>query len=447
MKALLCHRLPFLTCSLCLILLRPLPAADEQTDDGPYLHVWVHYDYMVEADHSDAPSPAAIRMVVDAFKRHGVILHIDPQHTPIPMHEVIVPDWPRQFGWNPGFDDPACTGPDAVRFSDLKAQYFQPSSNHPWHYAVFGEYVFTDSNRDAINCPELSSSVSERITAGMTGFSQVGFLDEYGGLGYNFVVALKGIRIVEPVTDQHEAAIFMHELGHNLGLCHGGPDLDFCAPNGAGADAKPNYLSVMNRNSDLIGIPYASAPGSTDIAGYRLDYSDVLLPDLDEARLDETVGIQDAAHPTDISFADGSNAPVPAWGPFDWNQDGSATDSGLAMDLNADSVIGVLHGADDWTWIHSRLTPPAITEVRAFLGGPAHVGQAVVIEGVNLMMPASVTFAGGGVTVPAVLLRQWDTSPAMTLAAWVPEGARSGHITIVTREGTATSAEILTIVQ
>jgi hypothetical protein len=53
-------------------------------------------------------------MVVDAFRAHGVTLHVDPQHTAIPVRRVIVPDWPSEYSAAPGFDDPSCTGPDAV---------------------------------------------------------------------------------------------------------------------------------------------------------------------------------------------------------------------------------------------------------------------------------------------------------------------------------------------
>jgi hypothetical protein len=49
-----------------------------KAEDSPYLNVWVHYDYMVGADGSFAPRTSAIQMVVDAFKAHGVTLHIDP---------------------------------------------------------------------------------------------------------------------------------------------------------------------------------------------------------------------------------------------------------------------------------------------------------------------------------------------------------------------------------
>lgn len=43
----------------------------------------------------------------------------------------------------------------------------------------------------------------------------------------------------------------MHELGHNLGLKHGGADL--CI------NYKPHYLSIMNYTYQANGIPVADA--------------------------------------------------------------------------------------------------------------------------------------------------------------------------------------------
>jgi hypothetical protein len=392
---------------------------------------------MVGPGYSDAPDPAWIQKVVDSFRAHGVTLHIDPHHTAIPAHEVIVPDWPGVYASQPGFDDPSCTGPDAVRFSDLRRQYFQPSSNHPWHYAVFGDYVFTDSGDDSSHCPTIPGTVLPQ--PGMTGYSQLGFDDVEGGLGYNFVVAVKPIRDCPECflgTGQAEAAIFMHELGHNLGLCHGGADLHHCSEDD-GAEGKPNYLSVMNPDFESIGIPYASTPGSTTIAGYRLDYSDTQLPDLDERNLDETVGLQDTAHPTDISFSDGIDSYIPASGPVDWNQNGETTDTGLRINLDDDPFnLTVLHGADDWAWIHSRLTPPAIT-------GVSLDGNVVTVSGVNLIGPPQVLFSGGATA--SVYDVNYDLSPETSFRVHVPVGARSGPITVVTPDGNLTSSQSLTI--
>lgn len=101
----------------------------------------------------------------------------------------------------------------------------------------------------------------------MTGYSQLGFLQlspagKSFGFGYNFAVAVAPFRDCPECflgTDQAEAAIFMHELGHDLGLCHGGPNLEGNCPSGDyGLEGKPNYLSVMNLDFSSIGIPYAA---------------------------------------------------------------------------------------------------------------------------------------------------------------------------------------------
>jgi streptogramin lyase len=415
-----------------------MPAAAARGDvDGPYLNVWVHYDYMVGPGYSDAPSPAAINMVVDAFKAHGVTLHIDPQHTAIPARRVIVPDWHSAYASSPGFDDPSCTGPDAVRFSDLRNQYFNPSSNHPWHYAVFGDYVIGDPHVSpdgqpyTDHCPKTGG---EKPAPGMLGASQVGFLDVPDGLGYSFVVAMQPFRDVgRSATDVNEAALFMHELGHNLGLCHGGPNLPGTdCPQG---NFKPNYLSVMNYDFEL-GIPYAATPGSTTIAGWRVDYSDVQLPDLDEQGcLNESVGLQDTVHPTDITYAGGTFYPV--LGPVDWNHDGNTTDTCLAIDLNSDQLKNTLQGADDWAWLHSRLTPPAITS----LSLDKHV---LTVSGVNLIGPPRVFFSGG--VEAAVHDFHYDLSPETSFQVDVPVGAKSGPVTVVTPEGKLVSSQSVTIV-
>jgi streptogramin lyase len=421
-----------------------------RAEDSPYLNVWVHYDYMVGQGYSDAPNPASIQMVVDAFKAHGVTLHIDPQHTAIPAHAAIVPDWQSRYASTPGFDDPSCTGPDAVLFSQLQAQYFQPSSNHPWHYAIFGNDLFSSSLADVVNCPRVVENGNNVPNPSMAGYSQVGFLDVPGGFGYGVLINMKvwrdlGIDVNAPENARIVAALFMHELGHNLGLCHGGPNLDGTDPTFCiGENYKPNYISVMNYFFEF-GIPVAATPGSTTIAGWRVDYSDVALPDLNQSCLNETAGLQDTAHPTDISRQYGGPSPlVPALGPVDWNSDGNTTDTCLQHALSPFEPSGVLHGADDWAWLHSRLTPTAVT---GFSPGFARVGDCIQIKGVNLMWPATVVFAGGATTMVsgAPFSLGYDMSPNTRFPVCVPAGAKSGPITVITPEGKAVSSQTLTI--
>ena len=96
--------------------------------------------------------------------------------------------------------------------------------------------------------------------------------DGFGGCGEepgdDFVCAFGGADI------WFQASTFMHELGHNLGLGHGGGD---------GVNGKPNYPSIMN---------YALANRMDWSASFwRLDYSQTDLGSLYEASLNETAGV------------------------------------------------------------------------------------------------------------------------------------------------------------
>lgn len=90
-----------------------------------------------------------------------------------------------------------------------------------------------------------------------------------GELGGNDLVIFS-----EGYSDINEAAVFMHELGHNLNLEHGGRDE---------TNRKPNYPSIMN---------YALSYRERWSAKFwRLDYSREEFVGLDEASLDETVSV------------------------------------------------------------------------------------------------------------------------------------------------------------
>ena len=73
-----------------------------------------------------------------------------------------------------------------------------------------------------------------------------------------------------------QAGTFMHELGHNLGLSHGG-----CVATPLRCEEntyKPNHLSVMNYFFQMRGLFVNGLDG-------MMDYASVALPNLDEAHL------------------------------------------------------------------------------------------------------------------------------------------------------------------
>ncbi|WNG39428.1 DUF11 domain-containing protein [Archangium minus] len=110
---------------------------------------------------------------------------------------------------------------------------------------------------------------------------------------------------------EYEKGTYMHELGHMLGLLHGGEDAQNC---------KPNYLSVMSYSLQL-----RHAWGDTK---RPLSFSDAALPVLTgeyhvlyEGALDESIGIQYTG--LDRMVVHGNDAGdvkvVSAKGPIDWD--------------------------------------------------------------------------------------------------------------------------------
>ncbi len=212
----------------------------------------------------------------------------------------------------------------------------------------------------------------------------------------------------------------MHELGHNLGLLHGGnePTLN-----------KPNYLSVMNYTFQLTGlIPWA---GNQAV----MDYSRRQLNPLNEALLDESVGIGEPAfvtfwkcppHNTYLDF-------FPP-GTLDWNLDGLINPGTVAAELNCDGAMTILTGAEDWSALRfdgegmignsagvdlvDRMNTEAgegsIDEVLANV--PPEVANA---ESVAPLDVATVTIEGGPGSLTATFDGTGSTAVTGTIVSWV----------------------------
>ena len=161
-----------------------------------------------------------------------------------------------------------------------------------------------------------------------TGISEIG--------GNDFIVAY-----------DDSVGTFLHELGHNLGLNHGGDSSVNC---------KPNYQSVMNYNFQ------AGIPSSTGKLIY--DYSREKLPALIKPQLDENLGIQDGDLNTTwsdlehIQHSDSGNKPL------DWNGNEQIDNSKVGVNINDfpdhgcfeflgfgddDNIFrGLIRGFNDW---------------------------------------------------------------------------------------------------
>lgn len=153
----------------------------------------------------------------------------------------------------------------------------------------------------------------------------------------------------------------MHELGHNLGLRHGGTD---------NTNYKPNYFSVMN----YMHVFQRPNWGPRWNGNLPFDYSRSALPDVDEFELSESNGIgSDCACTAGRRFVFGNDNPINPQGnnpifvglggpgdTVDWDVDGQTLTEGFVLDVNrldenTPVNIEVHQGHDDWSNLHYKL--------------------------------------------------------------------------------------------
>jgi hypothetical protein len=212
---------------------------DKASPTAKDVYVWV--DWMNASGHNHRPQEAAIQLVKDAFAAHNIGLHVfyADKYFNKPLKEV---------------DPLGSTSDDEYDWSEFdkrRDERFPKELRGKFHYALFAHLM------------------------GGQGTSS-GMSRDFGA--YDFIVSLAGIEGPKnPAgTTQDQAGTFMHELGHNLGLHHGGGEDD--------TTYKPNYLSVMNYSFQFQGLIRDQQPG-------LFDYSSFALDKLNEDSLDPTAGI------------------------------------------------------------------------------------------------------------------------------------------------------------
>lgn len=280
-----------------------LPEANPNQRD-----IFLEIDYM----QGRKPQTAALQEVAKAFAAHGIRLHtyVDEE---IPFTKNVA----FGFGCSP------CPS-ETEDFDEIKKSYFgafgdRASVNHQarldalrfaYHYVLYANELAANngvSGRAELPGNDLTITLGSWRTSGGSG----------------------------PPTRRNEAGTLMHELGHNLGLQHGG---------GNSVNCKPNYLSVMNYTRQTTG--FISA---------QLDYSDAVLPTLDESDLNEALGIQGPSG-AQVVYGPGKHRVGGSTGPIDWNgKDG--IESSVDADVNYVSDKGAcdspspgenIVGFDDW---------------------------------------------------------------------------------------------------
>ena len=214
----------------------------------------VEIDWMETGAHSHRPTQLAIDAAVQMFACHGITLNVVVDEA---IPEVTVMQCPIPGGQ--GFF--TCTG--IWSFLELKRRFAGLGTAPGWHYCIFGHQYENGSGTDS------------------SGLGETG--------GNDFIVTLSGFSGMPNGSDFDQAATFVHELGHNLGLGHESPASLF--DNGEFA---VNYASIMSYQYQLLGVKSRlSALGAISTAHLfkDLDYSNGRLPILVESSLSEPTGV------------------------------------------------------------------------------------------------------------------------------------------------------------
>lgn len=295
--------------------------------------IFIEVDRMVSIDNGIAPRQTSLQMVVDAFASKGIQVHFDAGtqfSSSFSATDFNLGQGSNTVAYEPcvTFDRTTCIYNMSARRSiyDWKEGYFDLRRRSIFHYALFAN----SQNADG--------------TSGSSGIAEVN--------GNDIVISLGGLDMSASTSDQNiltnfHASTVMHELGHNLGLLHGGnEDVNY----------KPNYYSIMNYLYSITGLEsspdsstvylrwkHNASPGTIPLCSlpqspcgspsqYLIDYSNGQGAALVESNLDETHNI-----------GYGSNLGAFA----DWDLDGLVS-TFVSQDINSDGQRSTLTDYNDW---------------------------------------------------------------------------------------------------
>jgi hypothetical protein len=390
--------------------------------------------------HSHKPDPDALKMVADAFAMapvmnpdgsSGIKVHLDlgPDYPaaphiisgpgarggtragePInetactapwdhdgdpstPLQPCQFPDFPGIEGWKNAYrfhrDQPLNYSSEqaCVAAGSLCERRFDPNRKDFFHYGMFVHGLGMPRSTDP-------SSLDFHIPRNVSGIADPPGGDLVVALGLNW----GGVDYNGSIFTQ--ATTIMHELGHNLGLKHGGqPLIGLDGVPKLEPNCKPNQQSVMNYLFQMRGLVCLAGTTAPACAGKPagtavIDYSRGSLPALDENALSEAEpGLGTMPYPTrwyaplSSSFIDQFVGTTPAkrrcngspaqpgenmvmidgvtrTNPIDWDADGFtlALPGTVAQDVNYSGPVGdppsaltaLNAGSNDWENVDLR---------------------------------------------------------------------------------------------
>lgn len=316
--------------------------------------ILVHVDWMQSAtDEGIKPRREALQMVREAFNRKGIDLLFDAGQLYSPVFN------PSEFNLGNGKEVPfaRCVtlykNNDCADVMSYKNDSMDVRRRLIFHYMLMG------------------STQNSNGYAGSSGLAEVNGNDLLVSLGFWGLNSSSANNLYTLINFQ--AGTIMHELGHNLGLLHGGNE---------STNDKTNYLSVMNYLYQLNGVPsdgggqsmseriyfnlnnrgkatpgrpansYSMCDLQDGPCGNRfvVDYSNGISASLNESALNEAQLVGRGAN--NGAFAD-------------WNANG-VVDQQVALDINNDGINQTaLSDYNDWGQIQLAFNRNIFSVLRA----------------------------------------------------------------------------------
>ena len=289
--------------------------------------IFVELDHMDSSDEGILPRREALDKIVAAFARQNIGLHFDlgtyfSENFNTAAYNLGAGDSTVPFAASIVIPSQTYVLKDKANFYDYKARYMDLRRRPIFHYLL------------------MANSIRDNGLAGPSGLAEMN--------GNDLIVSLGKWNLNSSSLESKnmlinfQASTIMHELGHNLGLRHGGHEND---------NYKPNYYSIMNYHYQLYGLgtpegnfaaeryyafknykgfgrdicKLSHSPCSSE---FIIDYSSGSSAKLSENQLLET-----------LKLGQGST-----W--FDFDNNGIANQPSL--DVNNDNQLGVLEDFDDW---------------------------------------------------------------------------------------------------
>ncbi len=293
--------------------------------------IFVELDHMDSSDEGISPQREALDNVVAAFAKHNIALHFDlgtffnagpgiqAKDYNLGAGESVVP---FSLSTNIAFHNlEELQG--RGNFYQYKAAHMQLKRLPIFHYMLMANSRNADGSAGSSGQGEQPGNDS-LISLGSWGLSSRSESSKH-------------------ILINFQASTLMHELGHNLGLLHGGHDNI--------SNYKPNYFSIMNYLYQLVGLndPSSSEAGdrfyiknkiknfsyicnlsfSPCSAEFKMDYSDGRGDTIDEQAIDESAGLGRGASWIDFNNNDLEDMP--------------------SLDLNETDTLELLKDYDDWS--------------------------------------------------------------------------------------------------